>query len=402
MSSGNYTWDDVEWKELTERRKIVQKKAIDIITNSLDIKEGQLYKYNKIDDSGTYFVEINKIKGDILEFIKYKKRNTSLDKLDETQLDMIYGLQTNNNLFDALDFLEMFRNLVLLKDDKLIWENYQYVFKSEKENKNKIEEREKIDKKELAKDWMKYVKDNVGYFQIGIEYEDTIELNTRKNASIASEEYSQKDFDYAKKIVKKVKEKYPNTKSRIYTIDEWVEIELTFVPNNNMAEGGETDYHTEIKNNLFPKVQVEVDIDVEPEMDLMPIHEHYITADDLGLSEGMPMLAVGTIVYSSGGNDQWEVVSFSDDGLNLVNKPKSPLQSKMEDKHLTFEELIKYFKDKAISIKNISTERELEPAVALVKNKLPQKSFAVGGFIDGDEDEDAKIMQSQFGKSNFK
>ena len=169
-----------------------------------------------------------------------------------------------------------------------------------------------------------------------------------------------------------------------------------------MAEGGETDYHNEIKNHLFPKLEVEVEVEVEPEMDLIPIHEHYVTADDLGLSEGMPMLAVGTIVYSSGGNDQWEVVSFSDDGVNLVNKPKSPLQSKMEDKHLTFEELSKYFRDKSISIKNISTERELEPAIALVKNKLPQKSFAVGGFIDDNEDEDAKIMQSQFGKSNFK
>ena len=170
----------------------------------------------------------------------------------------------------------------------------------------------------------------------------------------------------------------------------------------NMAEGGETDYHNEIKNHLFPKLEVEVEVEVEPEMDLIPIHEHFITADDLGLSDGMPMLAVGTIIYSSGGNDQWELVSFSDDGVNLVNNPKSPLQSKMEDKHLTFEELSKYFRDKSISIKNISTERELEPAIALVKNKLPQKSFAVGGFIDDNEDEDAKIMQSQFGKSNFK
>jgi len=169
-----------------------------------------------------------------------------------------------------------------------------------------------------------------------------------------------------------------------------------------LAEGGETDYQTELKNHLFPKVKVQVEVEIEPVIEEMMVDEHYITADDLGLSDGMPMLAVGTIVYSSGGNDQWEVVSFSDDGVNLVNKPKSPLQSKMEDKHLTFDELIKYFKDKAISIKNISTERELEPAIALVKNKLPQKSFAVGGFIDGDEDEDAKIMQSQFGKSNFK
>lgn len=175
-----------------------------------------------------------------------------------------------------------------------------------------------------------------------------------------------------------------------------------FGKGGEMAEGGITDYQTELKNHLFPKVEVEVEVEIEPEMEEMPIHEHYITADDLGLSDGMPMLAIGTIVYSSGGNDQWEVVSFSDDGVNLVNKPKSPLQSKMEDKHLTFDELMKYFKDKAISIKNISTERELEPAIALVKNKLPQKSFAVGGFIEGDEDEDAKIMQSQFGKSNFR
>lgn len=175
-----------------------------------------------------------------------------------------------------------------------------------------------------------------------------------------------------------------------------------FGKGGRMADGGETDYQTELKNHLFPKVEVEVEVEIEPEMELMSDNEHYITADDLGLSDGMPMLAVGTIVYSSGGNEQWEVVSFSDDGVNLVNKPKSPLQSKMEDKHLTFDELMKYFKDKAISIKNISTERELEPAIALVKNKLPQKSYAMGGFIDGDEDEDAKIMQSQFGKSNFK
>ena len=180
----------------------------------------------------------------------------------------------------------------------------------------------------------------------------------------------------------------------------WDDEGNVYLYENKYLDGGETDYQTQLKNHLFPKVEVEVE--VEPEMELMPTHEHYITADDLGLSDGMPMLAVGTIVYSSGGNDQWEVVSFSDDGVNLVNKPKSPLQSKMEDKHLTFDELIKYFKDKAISIKNISTERELEPAIALVRHKIPQKSYAMGGFIDGDEDEDAKIMQSQFGKSNFR
>ncbi len=193
--------------------------------------------------------------------------------------------------------------------------------------------------------------------------------------------------------------KYLGVGTMVYTQKD---IEFNQESKYDYADGGETDYQTELKNHLFPNVEVEVEVEVEPEMELMPIHEHYITADDLGLSDGMPMLAVGTMVYSSGGNDQWEVVSFSDDGVNLVNKPKSPLQSKMEDKHLTFDELIKYFKDKAISIKNISTERELEPAIALVKNKLPQKSYAMGGFIDGDEDEDAKIMQSQFGKSNFK
>lgn len=171
---------------------------------------------------------------------------------------------------------------------------------------------------------------------------------------------------------------------------------------HSMALGGETDYHNTIKNHLFPKVQQEPKVKIEAEVEIMPDNEHFIMSEDLGLSDGMPTLAVGTMLYSNGGNDQWKVKSFSDGGINLYHIPKSPLVPKMEDKHLTFDELIKYFNESAISIKNISTERELIPAIALVKHKIPQKSFAVGGITEEDENEDAKIMQSQFGKNNFK
>ena len=113
------------------------------------------------------------------------------------------------------------------------------LLKSDKENKIKNEEIEKNKKKELAKDWFKFIKDNKSYFQIDEETEDMIHLNTRENGNVANEVHSQKDVEEAKNIYKKVKEKYPNTKGKIYTIDEWVDLELYFIPNNKMAKGGE-------------------------------------------------------------------------------------------------------------------------------------------------------------------
>jgi hypothetical protein len=94
-----------------------------------------------------------------------------------------------------------------------------------------------IPKNSINKDWSKYVNDNSGYLKIEEETEDTIQLATRKNGNVGDEEYSQKDVQEAKDVYNKIKEKYPNTKAKLYNVDEWVYLELTYI--DKMADGGE-------------------------------------------------------------------------------------------------------------------------------------------------------------------
>jgi hypothetical protein len=103
-------------------------------------------------------------------------------------------------------------------------------------------ELEKIDyKKSMGKkDWLSYVKDNISYFDLEDESEDFVTLTTRENGNVGDEEYGIEDVEEAKSIVKKIKEKYPKTKFKIYTVDEFVYLELE-IPNeaeNEFASGG--------------------------------------------------------------------------------------------------------------------------------------------------------------------
>lgn len=88
------------------------------------------------------------------------------------------------------------------------------------------------------KDWKKYVKDNSS-FSVDEETENKIVLATRENGSVGDEQHSPKDIERAKNILKNIKDKYPNTKGRIYTVDEWVMLELE-AP-KEMAKGGQMD-----------------------------------------------------------------------------------------------------------------------------------------------------------------
>jgi hypothetical protein len=109
-----------------------------------------------------------------------------------------------------------------------------------------------IPKNSINKDWSKYVNDNSGYLKIEEETEDTIQLVTRKNGNVGDEEYSQKDVQEAKDVYNKIKEKYPNTKAKLYNVDEWVYLELTYIDKmadgGMMAEGG-ISYSFEYKDN---------------------------------------------------------------------------------------------------------------------------------------------------------
>jgi hypothetical protein len=103
----------------------------------------------------------------------------------------------------------------------------------------------------MKKEWSDFVKANSGYFQISRETDDMVHLNTREHGSIGDEEYGQEDADYARYIIKKVKEKYPKTRSRLYNIDEWVELELTYVPDEKeVPKKSFEDYKKELYKNI--------------------------------------------------------------------------------------------------------------------------------------------------------
>jgi hypothetical protein len=86
----------------------------------------------------------------------------------------------------------------------------------------------KIDykKKNSKRDWLSFVKDNSSYFDVEEESEEFVILTTRENGNVGDEEYGIEDIEEAKSIVKKIKEKYPKTKVSIYTVDEFVYLEL--------------------------------------------------------------------------------------------------------------------------------------------------------------------------------
>jgi hypothetical protein len=232
--------------KILDKKRPIRDKGFDILINELNLKKGQIYRYNKIDESNIAFVEMTHVTEHFIEFHAYKRNIIKNNKVDINEYARIYHLTNFAEHFgeaNVNDFLKMFKNLTLLENDEIKWKimKDEYVLKSDEENEIKNEELEKNKKKELAKDWFKFIKDNRGYFEIYSETEDMIHLNTREHGNVADEVHGQKDIEEAKDILKIVKEKYPNTKGKIYTIDEWVDLELFFIPNNKMAKGGQMD-----------------------------------------------------------------------------------------------------------------------------------------------------------------
>jgi hypothetical protein len=88
--------------------------------------------------------------------------------------------------------------------------------------------------------WLKYVKDNISYFDIDDEEDNFVMISTRENGNVGDEEHGVEDVKEAKSILKKIKEKYPNTKGDIYTVDEFVYLELE-AP-KDFSNGGKTTF----------------------------------------------------------------------------------------------------------------------------------------------------------------
>lgn len=179
---------------------------------------------------------------------------------------------------------------------------------------------------------------------------------------------------------------------------------------SKMADGGSLDTHFELKEffqeqNTPVIVQEPVVEEVFEEIVETPV-EIMLYKEDLTMSDDSPMIYVGSSIYAnnSNGTDEWVVKSFSNDGVNLLHIPNSPLSYKHENKHITFDELTNLFNNKSISIKFVLNERELNLILMILKDKLQKTtSFKDGGivFVDKEGKDDEEIMESQFGNKQF-
>lgn len=181
---------------------------------------------------------------------------------------------------------------------------------------------------------------------------------------------------------------------------------------NKYDDGGELDSHSELKQ--FFAVQNAPIVLEEPMVEEVVIEEEVVEApteimifkEDLGLNEDSPMLYVGSSIYAknTNGTDEWVVKSFTQDGMNITHIPQHTFNLKHEDKFISFDELVKLFKNNSIEIKFVLNERELNLILMILKDKLQKTtSFKDGGVIfkDNDGGNDDEIMKSQFGNKKF-
>ena len=181
---------------------------------------------------------------------------------------------------------------------------------------------------------------------------------------------------------------------------------------NKYDDGGELDSHSELKQ--FFAVQNAPIVLEEPMVEEVVIEEEVVETpteimifkEDLGLNEDSPMLYVGSSIYAknTNGTDEWVVKSFTQDGMNITHIPQHTFNLKHEDKFISFDELVKLFKNNSIEIKFVLNERELNLILMILKDKLQKTtSFKDGGVIfkDNDGGNDDEIMKSQFGNKKF-
>jgi len=173
----------------------------------------------------------------------------------------------------------------------------------------------------------------------------------------------------------------------------------------------EANQHNSLKNSFFPKKQelkiVETNDGAIAEIETNDKHEmFFIKSSELNYAEGLPILEVGTIVYSvesNGTMNEWEIEYFTEDSVILSHKPKHKLHNNFENKIISFDELKSMFKDGHIQIKGINNERELGLVLELLKSKInTTTNFKDGGLVFTEyEKEDEEVIEKQFGNKKI-
>jgi len=169
----------------------------------------------------------------------------------------------------------------------------------------------------------------------------------------------------------------------------------------------EANNHNSLKNSFFPTNQElkmdELNNDMIVEVETDNKHEMFlIKASELNYPEGLPIIEVGTIVYSvesNGTMNEWQIEYFTEDSIILNHKPKHKLHNNFDNKIISFDELKEMFKDGHIQIKGVNNERELGLILELLKGKMSKTiNYKDGGLIfTENESEDEEVIKKQFG-----
>ncbi len=170
-------------------------------------------------------------------------------------------------------------------------------------------------------------------------------------------------------------------------------------------------HHNSLKNNFFPTKQelkiIETNDEVIAEVQTDDKHKMFlIKASELNHPEGLPILEVGTTIYSVESNgviNDWEIEYFTEDSMVLRHKPKHKLHNNFENKIISFDELKEMYREGHIKIKGVNNETELGLLLEILKSKINSISnFKDGGLVyTENESEDEKIMKQQFGNSKI-
>jgi len=205
----------LDWAE-GNAEKLVQK--------YLDAEPNEVFSQNELKNKGDYYIGTESSGDGETVFVdicfgdEFEKHDNNLEKNYEYFTRFAEDISDNMN-YDV--------SVMTNSDAQTILFQFTDWFPEESEEPEEYDKGGKVDS--MKKEWMDFVKENRGYFQIDEETDDMIHLNTREHGSIGDEQYGQEDVDFARYIIKKVREKYPKTKARLYDIDEWIDLELTYV-----------------------------------------------------------------------------------------------------------------------------------------------------------------------------
>lgn len=142
---------------------------------------------------------------------------------------------------------------------------------------------------------------------------------------------------------------------------------------------GESDYELPVHFEENQSVNIE---------EIKPDHysndkAYYFRGSYLSLDPETPVIEVGSIFYGNKGNTSWQVDHFTTDGVYLKHLQSSPLDIKLDDTVLSFDEIGKLFNDGSIMIKNINSKREFDLALTLVKTYISEQGIGIPKYKNG-------------------